>query len=200
MPSQATVPAPDALGTELSPRCRWYLRRHRRPAGGPKPGRTISPYRLRHRHERLLRHEYDIRGRQLRNAVDEAAGRPGATAENLPAVLEERLDALVWRAGFAPSVSRARTMVSHNHFVVDGNKVSRPGYQVRPGQTIQVRTSRRAKRPFTVVAVRPPTPPPYLEVEPAHLRATLTREPAKQEVPVVGEQQLVVEPAGSGAR
>jgi small subunit ribosomal protein S4 len=126
--------------------------------------------------------------------MGEAARLPGETEQNLVAVLEQRLDALVRRAGFAPSVSRARKMVGHNHITVNGNTVNRPGYQVRPGETIRVRTSRRAKRPFTRVAQRPPAAPPYLDVEPAQLRATLTREPAKQEVPVLGDRQLVVEP------
>jgi small subunit ribosomal protein S4 len=197
VPSRAKVPASRALGTQLSPKCNWYLHRRRsRPHGRRWRGRrNISTYRLRHRDERLLRHEYDIRGRQLRHAVDEAARLRGEIAENLVAVLEQRLDALVWRAGFAPTVSRAREMVGHNHFTVDGGKVNRPGYQVRPGETIEVRKSRRAERPFVLAAKRPPAAaPPYLEVEPTQLRATLIREPAKEEVPVLGEEQLVVEP------
>ncbi|HEX2772060.1 MAG TPA: 30S ribosomal protein S4, partial [Micromonosporaceae bacterium] len=184
------------FGTELSPKSSWYLhRRRRRAAGRRRPSRrTISAYRLRHRDQRLLRHEYDIRGRQLRNAVNEAAHLGGDSAENLVKVLEQRLDALVRRAGFAPTVSRARKMVDHNHFTVDGGKVNRPGYQVHPGETIEVRKSRRERRPFVAASERRPAVPPYLEVEPAQLRATLAREPAKDEVPVLGKEQFVVEP------
>jgi small subunit ribosomal protein S4 len=196
MPSQANMPASDALSTELSPKCSWYLRRRRRPAGRPRRGpRNISTHRLRHRDGRVLRQEYDVRGRQLRNAVDEAARLPGETAQNLVAVLEQRLDALVRRGGFAPTVPRARKLVRHNYLTVDGTKVNRPGHQVRPGETIRVRASRRAKLPVTLVAERQPAPP-YLQVEPAQLRATLTRDAAQHEVPVLGERQVVVEPTG----
>lgn len=189
MPSRTEARLSPTLGALLAPKFRWYLHRRRHRPGVRSQGRRdIGAYRLSHRNARLLRHEYQIRGRQLRQAVDEAAHRSGGVAENVVGVLEQRLDALAWRAGFASTVSQARRMVTHNDFTVDGGKVNKASYQVRPGQTIEVRKTRRARRPFARAPKGPTAPAaavPYLEVDPANLRATLTRDPGKEEVPVL---------------
>lgn len=101
-------------------------------------------------------------------------------------LLERRLDAVVWRAGFAPTIHEARHLVGHNHFTVDGNKVDLPSYRLRPGQTVEVRGPRRDKRQFVLAAGQRTgnRPPPYLDVQPTELRATLSREPRRDEVPV----------------
>jgi small subunit ribosomal protein S4 len=132
----------------------------------------------------------------LRRVLAEAAERPGETAENLVELLEQRLDALVWRAGFAPNIQRARELVGHNNFTIDGSKVDLPSYRLRPGQTVQVREARRDKMPFLVAAGQQAVgerPPPYLDVEPALLSVTLTREPRRHEVPVLRDEELMVE-------
>lgn len=183
-----------ALGIRLTSKCAWYLRRRRRPPGIRIHRRRVNEYRLHSREERLLRRQYEIRGRQLRRAFDEAAQRRGETADNLIEVLEQRLDALVWRAGFASTIHQARELVGHNHFTVDGGKVDLPSYQLHPGQTLEVRSSSRDKRPFArAAAQQAEQPPPYLDVQPERLRATLTREPRRDEVPVLRDQPLVVE-------
>lgn len=188
-------------GILLTTRCIWYLHRRQRPPGirGPYRRKLIG-YRLRPRGKWRLRREYDIRERQLRRALAAAVHRTGGTpetAENLVELLEQRLDALVWRAGFAPTIHQARDMVGSNHFTVDGRKMNRPAYRLQPGQTIAVRDSRRDKVPFVLVASRHEVqgpPPPYLDVRPAQLRATLTREPRSDEVPALRGEELVVEP------
>jgi small subunit ribosomal protein S4 len=159
--------------------------------------RNQSDYRLRLLEKQRLRHQYNVSEKQLRRAFAEAVRRPGKTGENLVALLERRLDALVLRAGFARTIYQARQLVVHGHFNVDGRRVDRPSYRVRPGETIEVRESSRNKEPLVVAAAggyagEGPTPA-YLDVSVPQLRATLTREPLRGEVPVICQEQLVVE-------
>jgi small subunit ribosomal protein S4 len=145
----------------------------------------------------VVRAEYQLRDRQLGHVLDEATRQPGDPGERLVELLEQRIDVVVWRAGFARNLRHARKLVQHNHFAVDGTIVDLPSYRVRPGQTVHVRDDRRDRRPFSVPG-SPDGRPPYLDVRPAQLRATLTREPHKQEVPVLREEPIVVvEPAAA---
>jgi small subunit ribosomal protein S4 len=185
------------LGIPLTPKAARYLERRPYPPGvHGRRRRNRSDYRIRLQEKQRLRHQYHLREGQLRRMVREAARRPGKTGENLITLLERRLDALVWRSGLARTIYQARQMVSHGHITVDGRKVDRPSYQVRPGQTIEVRPSSREKLPFIVAArgegAEGPVPP-YLDVDRNQLRATLLRPPERHEVPIVCNEQLVVE-------
>jgi small subunit ribosomal protein S4 len=118
------------------------------------------------------------------------------TGEVLIGLLERRLDALVHRAGFARTVDHARQIVSHGHITVDGAKVDIASYRVAPGQVISVRESSRTKTLFQIVAggaYAPASTPRYLSVSLTDLRATLIEQPVRREVPIVRDEQLVVE-------
>jgi small subunit ribosomal protein S4 len=159
--------------------------------------RQSSDYRLRLVEKQRLRHQYDLRERQLRRVFDEATRQPGKTGEVLVELLERRLDAVVLRSGLARTIYQARQMVTHGHLTVDGGKVDRPSYRLRPGQTVEVRRSSRDKPPFLLAAAGSNAPggpiPPYLDVDLAGLRTTLVREPRRPEIPVSCDEQLVVE-------
>ncbi|MEV4541986.1 30S ribosomal protein S4 [Micromonospora echinaurantiaca] len=181
----------------LKPAWGYRLRRQRHPIGrrgGPR--RAPRGYRLPDAERHRLRAAYDLRERQLVRALVMAAGQPGDAAENLAGQLEQRLDALVHRAGFARSVSEARHLVTNNTFTLDGGKVNQPSYLVRPGQIIQVRPEKQCPTPAAVAASGFPAaePPPYLEVRPAEFTATLTREPRREEVPDLRDVPLTVRP------
>jgi small subunit ribosomal protein S4 len=146
-----------------------------------------------------VRAEYQLRGRQVGRVLDEATRQPGDTGETLVELLEQRVDVVVWRAGFARSPRQARELIAHNHIAVDGATVDLPSYRLRAGQTVHVRDVRRDRPRLAVAAgsLDAQASPPYLDVQPAQLRATLTREPRKQEVPVLREEHIVVEPTAS---
>ena len=102
------------------------------------------------------------------------------------------------RAGFARTTAQARQFVVHRHILVDGNIVDRPSYRVKPGQTIQVRPKSQTMVPFQAAAEGVhrdvlPAVPPYLDVNLASLKATLTRKPVPEEIPVQVNIQYVVE-------
>ena len=87
--------------------------------------------------------------------------------------LETRLDAVVLRAGFARTIYQARQAVSHGHVRVDGNKVDKPAYRLRPGQVVEIADRSKNLPPFVVAASGGYTTmvPAYLAVDAAALRA-----------------------------
>jgi small subunit ribosomal protein S4 len=189
------------LGLVLTPKCCWYLRRRNRRRRRHPRRDTASRImqRLPVGQWRRVRAEYQLRGRQVRRVLDEATRQPGDTGETLVELLEQRLDVLVWRAGFARSPRRARELIAHNHIAVDGAIADLPSYRLRAGQSVHVRDVRRDRPQMALAAgsLNAPPPPPYLDVQPAQLRATLTHEPRKQEIPVLREEHIVVEPSAS---
>ncbi|MEV1287604.1 30S ribosomal protein S4 [Micromonospora sp. NPDC049679] len=187
-----------ALGIPLTRKCTRYFERRPFPPGvHGRQRRKTSDYQVRLLEKQRLRHQYNISETQLRRAFDDAVRHTGKTGENLVVLLERRLDAVVHRAGLARTIYHARQLVAHGHFSVDGVKVDRPSYRLRPGQLVQVREKSRQKPPFQVAAAGAhlgdgPTAP-YLSVSLTDLSATLVREPVRSEIPVTCDEQLVVE-------
>lgn len=186
-----------ALGIPLTPKCVKYFERRPYPPGvHGRARRKESDYKVRLLEKQRLRHQYNVSEVQLRRAFDEAHRASGKTGERLVVGLELRLDALVLRAGFARTIYQARQVVAHGHITVDGQKVDRPSYKIKPFQTIRVRESSRVKTPFQVAAAGAHVgerTAPYLSVSVEDLRATLIREPERKEIPVLCDEQLVVE-------
>lgn len=189
-----------ALGIALTPKAARYL--EKRPYAPGEHGRTKrktdSDYAVRLREKQRLRAQYGIREAQLKIVFEEARKSRGLTGENLVELLEERLDALVLRAGFARTTAQARQMVVHRHILVDGQLVDRPSFRVKPGQMIHVKAKSESMEIFQVAAAGGhvdvlPKVPAYLEVEIDKLQAKLVRRPKRVEVPVTCEVQLVVE-------
>ncbi|MDO5048373.1 MAG: 30S ribosomal protein S4 [Actinomycetaceae bacterium] len=189
-----------SLGLPLTPKAERYF--EKRPYGPGEHGRARrrqeSDYAVRLKEKQRLRAQYGIREAQMRRAFEEALRMEGKTGSNLVQHLEQRLDALVLRSGFARTIAQARQVVVHRHIMVDGKIVDRPSYRVKPGQTIQVKPASQTTVPFEIAAqgihkdVLPPVPG-YLEVDLERLRATLVRLPEREEIPVVCDDQLVVE-------
>lgn len=189
-----------SLGIALTPKAAKYM--EKRPYGPGQHGRTKrksdSDYAVRLREKQRLRAQYGIREAQLRKTFQEAKRTDGLTGETLVELLEMRLDALVLRAGFARTMAQARQLVVHRHILVDGQRVDRPSFRVKPGQMIHVHEKSERTEPFQVAAAGGhadvlPTVPEYLSVELDKLHATLVRKPKRAEVPVTCDVQLVVE-------
>lgn len=182
-----------ALGIPLTPKCVKYFERRPFPPGvHGRARRKASDYSVRLREKQRLRAQYNISETQLRLAF-ERAKRHG---QRLIVLLECRLDALVLRAGFARTIYQARQMVSHGHITVDGKKVNIPSYGVKPYQSIGVRERSRTTPPFQAAAAgafAPAVAAPYLSTSLDTLSTTLLREPERAEIPVICDEQLVVE-------
>jgi small subunit ribosomal protein S4 len=139
-----------------------------------------------------LRLQYNIHERQMTNTIKRAARLQGNKVDVLVQLLEQRLDALVMRAGFARSIYAARQYVRHGHVLVNGDKVDMPAYAVQPNDVITIKEKSRKLEGFQE-AIRSSAPPPYLDVSKADFTAKFLYLPPREEVPVVCEVPLVIE-------
>lgn len=187
-----------ALGIPLTPKSVKYFEARPYPPGQHGRGRKQnSDYKVRLVEKQRLRAQYDLSETQLSRAFDKARKVEGKTGEALVALLETRLDALVLRSGIARTIYQARQMVVHGHIEVNGQKVNRPSFQLKPGFVVTVRDRSKEKTPFVVAReggnAGEGQTPKYLEVNLKALAFRLDRLPQRREVPVICDEQLVVE-------
>ena len=138
----------------------------------------------------------NISEKQFHGIYAEASRLKGDTSENLIGLLERRLDAIVFRAKFVPTVWAARQFVSHGHVSVNGRRVTIPSYRVKPGDLVEVREkSREMGLVLEAIQLAERDVPDYLEVDHRKMTARLSRVPGLSEVPysVQMEPNLVVE-------
>ena len=182
------------LGVALSDKAQRVMERKNYPPGmhGMKRRRRQSNYGRQLLEKQRLRYQYNISERQMRNYFDKASRMKGVAGDNLVGLLESRLDALVLRSGFAPTIFAARQFVSHGHIHVNGRKVNIPSYQVREGDVFEVREKSRKLRCFNEPRGSASVPS-YLSVDDSGYQATYTSRPGRDEVPVVCEVPLVIE-------
>ena len=157
----------------------------------------LSDYGVQLRAKQKLKGYYgSITEKAFKRVYAEAARRKGDTGENLIGILESRLDAIVYRAKFVPTVFAARQFVNHGHVRVNGKRVNIPSYNVQPGDVIEVRE--RSKQ-LTVVLeatqLAERDVPDYIDVDHNKMVATYVRVPTLSDVPypVQMEPNLVVE-------
>jgi small subunit ribosomal protein S4 len=138
----------------------------------------------------------NIGERQFRRYYQEAGRRRGDTGENLIALLERRLDTVIYRAKFAPTVFAARQFVNHGHVKVNGRRVNIPSYQIQDNDIVEVKDKSR-ELPIVLEAVGSAERdvPDYLNVDHNKMKATYLRQPKLADVPypVVMEPNLVTE-------
>ena len=138
----------------------------------------------------------NISEKQFSKYYAEAIRRTGDSAENLIGLLESRLDNLVYKAKFVPTVFAARQFVNHGHVTVNGKKVNIPSYMVKAGDVIEVREKSK-QLAIVLAAIESQTRdfPGYLEVDTKKLTAKYTFVPKLDDVPypAVMEPNLVVE-------
>jgi len=138
----------------------------------------------------------NIGEKQFRRYFKEADRLRGDTGQNLVGLLERRLDAVIYRANFVPTVFAARQFVNHKHVFVNGKIVNIPSYQVQEGDVIEVKEASR-QLPMVLQATQQPERevPEYVDVDVKAFKATLIRTPKLEDIPypVQMEPNLVVE-------
>ena len=138
----------------------------------------------------------NITERQFRNLYGEAVQRKGDTVENLIELLERRLDAVIYRMKFVPTVFAARQFINHGHIQVNGKRVNIPSFRVKDGDVITVKEKSR-ELPLVLDAIVSPEreTPDYMDVNFEKMQGTLLRGPHLADVPypVQMEPNLVVE-------
>jgi small subunit ribosomal protein S4 len=157
--------------------------------------RKVGDFGLQLREKQKVRKTYGVLERQFRNYFLEASTHTGVTGETLLRFLEQRLDNVVYRMGFAPSRRAARQLVGHGHFSVNGRPTNVPSYQLKPGDRIEVRETRKSREPFKVVreTLKSHQAPEWVSVDAAKLAGTVADVPRRDQMPLDLNEQLVVE-------
>lgn len=171
------------------------------PPEAPRPGVhgrkriRLSEYAARLREKQKLRFHYGISERQLRRYYREAAATRGVTGEVLLSLLERRLDNVVFRLGFAPTIPAARQLVSHGHILVNGRRVDIASYLTHPCDAVSIRP---ASRTIPLVAEEVQRGryalPSFLAKDPDDpFTGRVVGTPKREDVPLDVDERLVVE-------
>ncbi|MBI3287774.1 MAG: 30S ribosomal protein S4, partial [Chloroflexi bacterium] len=157
--------------------------------------RKPSDYSLQLREKQKARRIYGVMERQFRRYFKEAERRTGVTGLALLQMLERRLDNVVYRVGLASSRAQARQLVQHGHIQVNGRKTDIPSYLVQTGDEIAVRPGSKDTTYFQMVGrswgERPV--PSWLRLDEKALSAKVLEIPAREEIQVLFNEQLIVE-------
>ncbi len=164
---------------------------------GQRRARKPSDFGLHLAAKQKLRGYYgNITEKQFRRYFKEATRRKGDTSENLIGILESRLDAVVYRMKFVPTVFSSRQFINHGHIKVNGKRVNIPSYMVREGDVIEVKEKSR-QIGMVLEAIDSPERdiPDYIEVDFQKMKGTFVRTPLLADVPypVQMEPNLVIE-------
>lgn len=164
---------------------------------GQRRKNKLSDFGTQLRAKQKLKGYYgNITEKQFRRIYAEAARVTGDTGENLVGLLERRLDAVVYRAKFVPTVFAARQFVNHGHVLVNGRSVNIASYRVKEGDVVEIRQkSKQLAIVLEAVGLAERDVPDYLDVDHSKMTATFVRQPSLGDVPypVVMEPNLVVE-------
>jgi small subunit ribosomal protein S4 len=177
-----------------SDKCGYERRSY--PPGQHGQGRgKLSGYGLQLREKQKIRRMYGILENQFRLYFKESDRQKGITGTNLLVLMERRLDNTVYRLGFAGSRAQARQLVRHNHFLVNGKKVNIPSYLLRVGDVVSVREGSRQ-----LVAINESLEAlprrgllPWLDLDKATYAGVFKALPAREEMNLPVQEQLVVE-------
>ena len=183
----------------LSPKC--AIERRSFPPGvhGKKQTfrRKTSDYGLQLREKQKARRIYGVLERQFRRYFEEANRTTGMTGVNLLAMLEKRLDNVVYRLGFADSRAQARQLVRHGHFEVNGRKTDIPSFQVSIGDVITVRETARGKGYFKeraqIMQGGSGSVPTWLRSSVVDMKGEVLGVPAREDIEIPLNEQLIVE-------
>ncbi|MEO2268980.1 30S ribosomal protein S4 [Pseudoalteromonas pernae] len=161
---------------------------------GARKGR-LSDYGLQLREKQKVRRMYGILEKQFRNYYKEAARLKGNTGENLLQLLEQRLDNVVYRMGFASTRAEARQLVSHKAIMVNGRVVNIPSFNVSPEDQVEIRE--KSKKQARIVAAlelaEQREKPTWVEVDGKKMEGTFKRLPERSDLSADINEQLIVE-------
>ena len=154
-----------------------------------------SEYGMQLNEKQKVKFIYGVLEKQFRLYYERAEKMPGITGENLLAILEQRLDNVVFRLGFAMTRREARQLVNHGHVTVNGRKVNLPSFQVKPGMVISLtekgKSMQKVKENIEDNAFRPA--PKWIEYDKNNMTAKIVAVPARDDIDMPIEEHLIVE-------
>ena len=160
-----------------------------------RANRKMSEYGLQLREKQKAKFIYGVLEKPFRNYYEKADKMPGMTGANLMQMLELRLDNVIFRLGFARTRKEARQIVDHKHVLVNGKQVNIPSYQVKAGDTVEIKenkkSSERYKGILEVTGGR--LVPEWLESDQENLKGVVKEVPAREVIDVPVNEMLIVE-------
>ena len=155
----------------------------------------ISEYGLQLREKQKAKFMYGVSEKQFRTYFKEAARREGNTGANLITLIEQRLDNVVFRMGFATTRANARQLTTHCHVLVDGKRVNIPSYLVKPGQKIEIKEKSKSNPQVqrALELTNQTGMVDWVNVDKDKVFGIFTRIPAREEVVIPVEERLIVE-------
>lgn len=180
----------------FTPKC--AVERRPTPPGvtpGARRRRKESDFSVQLSEKQKARNIYGVLERQFQKHFAEAERLPGVTGENLLRLLEQRLDNVVYRLGFADSRKQARQVVRHGHITLNGRRTDIPSAMVKPGDAIGVHPTSRDSEYFKAVSdtLTRKTVPRWLDLDAAGLNGRVTDRPERTDIDVNVNEALVVE-------
>ena len=155
----------------------------------------MSDYGVHLQEKQKVRFMFGVMEKQFRRYVEEAFNSSTVTGDYLMELLERRLDNTIFRLNFGESRKQARQLVLHGHFTVNGRSTNIPSYQVRPGDVIDWKESRKEREFFQVQTEGIPRRPipEWLELDITNMSGTVVRPPEPAELESGIETRLIVE-------
>ena len=178
----------------VSPAAMGYSKTSNKNPGGQRRAKK-SEYATQLTEKQKVKFVYGIQEKQFRNYYDKAARAEGNTGENLLALLEGRLDNVVYRMGFGATRAEARQLVSHKAIMVNGRVVNIASYQVKANDVVSIRE--KAKKQSRVKAAlelaEQREKPTWLEVDAGKMEGTFKRQPERSDLSADINEHLIVE-------
>ncbi len=152
-----------------------------------------SEYAVQLQEKQKVKLMYGILERQFAKIFDRASRKSGITGENLLALIEARLDNVVFRMGIAPSRRAARQLVGHRHITVNGKVVNISSYTCRPGDVVGVREKSKALEIVTGQLTGHVNKHSWIEFDKASMSGKILNLPTREQIAENIKEQLIVE-------
>lgn len=175
-------------------KCAFERRQY--PPGQHGQGRSkFSSYGEQLREKQKVKRVYGLLEKQFHLTFNRAARKRGITGENLIALLESRMDNMIYRMGFAASRSDARQLIRHGHFMVNGKKVNVPSYLLKAGDVVQPRekSTKIEKIKESVETAKQRGVPAWIEIDVDKFQGKVVALPKREEITMPMNEQLIVE-------
>jgi small subunit ribosomal protein S4 len=155
----------------------------------------LSDYGIQLREKQKVRRLYGLSEKQFELTFDKASRLQGVTGENFLAMLERRLDNVIYRLGFAGSRNQARQLVRHNHFTINGVKTNIPSYVVKPGDVIELKEKSRTKQYIidALSTVERRGVSQWLELDKESFKGVVKNTPVREDITLPIQENLIVE-------
>ena len=160
---------------------------------GPTKRVKLTNYGQQLHEKQKIRFMYGVNERQFYNTFVKASKMKGVTGENFLAMLESRLDNVVYRLGFARTRRAARQLVNHGHILVNGSKVDIPSYSVKPGTVIEIKEKSRNMKAINEALEATLNTVAFVELDKEAKKGTFLRLPERNELNTEINELLVVE-------